>query len=187
MDYATLYEMWKREKENSDLQLLDKSFYDELSEHIRVHREELLMLDEKTLRAKLAREASHRTEKLFTDLIWIRYRKICEVIFCGKHIPMDLLTAQEESIYKDISLVFERMKRLEKDIIAGHAPKSTESKDIKKRKRTLLVRILQSIPAIVGTNTNIYGPFKAEDIASLPLENAESLIKRGIAVKVEPE
>jgi DNA replication factor GINS len=49
----------------------------------------------------------------------------------------------------------------------------------------MIVRFLQDIPSIVGSNTKIYGPFKAEDIATLPIDNAESLIKRGIALKVE--
>jgi DNA replication initiation complex subunit (GINS family) len=30
-----------------------------------------------------------------------------------------------------------------------------------------------------------YGPFKAEDIASLPVENAKILIKQGLAERVE--
>ena len=54
-------------------------------------------------------------------------------------------------------------------------------------KGILLIRFLQPIPAIVGLNAKVYGPFKVEDVASLPIENAESLIKRGIAVKVEIE
>jgi DNA replication initiation complex subunit (GINS family) len=29
-----------------------------------------------------------------------------------------------------------------------------------------------------------YGPFKAEDVASLPIENARILIKQGLAEKV---
>lgn len=182
-----LYEIWKKEKENSDLQRLDKRFYVELSDHIRVHKEELQMLEEKTLRAKLTGEKSDRTKKLFKDLVWTRYRKIFEAVFSGKHIAMDLLTLEEEGIHRDMSSALKRMRSLEKDIYGGHVPKFKEAKDVEKPKRTLLVRLLQAIPAIVGPNTKMYGPFKAEDIASLPIENAESLIKRGIALKVEPE
>jgi len=79
------------------------------------------------------------------------------------------------------------MKRLEKDILGGHIPKLKKAEGTPKQKRSLMVRFFQDVPAMVGTNTKMYGPFKAEDIASLPVENAESLIKRGIAVKVESE
>jgi len=30
-----------------------------------------------------------------------------------------------------------------------------------------------------------YGPFKVEDVASLPVENAKILVKKGLAEKVE--
>jgi DNA replication initiation complex subunit (GINS family) len=31
-----------------------------------------------------------------------------------------------------------------------------------------------------------YGPFLAEDVASLPVENAKVLVKRGLAEAIEP-
>ena len=49
------------------------------------------------------------------------------------------------------------------------------------------IKILKNLPKFVGVDLKVYGPFKAEDVASLPCENAESLIKRGIAVKVDIE
>lgn len=186
MDYLTLYDAWKREKENNELQRLDKGFYVELGEHIRAHREELQMLDDKTLRARLAAEESERVEKLFRDLMWTRFRKVFEAAFGGKHLSTDILTSEEEVVYRDVLSALEKMKNVERDILRGRAPKFKEVKAVEKPKRTL-VRFLQAIPAIVGSDTKIYGPFKAEDVASLPAENAESLIKRGIAVKVEVE
>lgn len=187
MDYTTLYEAWKKEKENNELQRLDKRFYVDLSEHVRVHREELQMLDDKTLRAKLAAEESERIEKLFKDLLRVRHGKILEAVSRGKHLSIDLLTSEEEAIYRDILLDLEKVKDLEKDVLRGHAPRYKEVKGVEKPKRTILVRFLQAIPAIVGSNTQVYGPFNIEDVASLPVENAESLIKHGIAVKLEPE
>lgn len=186
MDYATLYEAWKREKENKELQRLDRQFYAELSDHVRAHREELQMLDDKTLRAKLAAEESDKIERLFKDLTCTRYRKILETVLEGRNLSIDLLTLEEETVYRDVLSASEKMKSMERDILRGRAPRFKEVKDSEKPKRTL-VRFLQDIPSIVGPNTKVYGPFKAEDVASLPYENAESLIKRGIAVKVEME
>ncbi len=187
LDYAAFYEAWQKEKESSELQRLDKRFYAELSEHIRTHREELQMLDDKTLRAKLATEESNRIENLFKDLIWTRYRKIFEATLSGKRLSTDLLASEEEVIYRDILSALEKTRTIEKDILKGHTPKIEEAKSLGMAKKTLLIRFLQAIPAIVGSNTRVYGPFKVEDVATLPIENAESLIKRGIAVKVEIE
>jgi len=45
----------------------------------------------------------------------------------------------------------------------------------------VLVRFLQDISSFVGVDLESYGPFKREDIANLPRENAEALIKQGLA------
>jgi len=49
------------------------------------------------------------------------------------------------------------------------------------------VRILKDIPGIVGVDFNTYGPYKAGEIAWLPKENAEILIKQGVAESPTPQ
>jgi DNA replication factor GINS len=49
----------------------------------------------------------------------------------------------------------------------------------------MTIRFLRAVPAIIGIDMKTYGPFKAEDLASMPVENAENLIRRGIAKEVE--
>ena len=49
------------------------------------------------------------------------------------------------------------------------------------------IRFLKDVPTIVGADMKTYGPFKEEDVASLPAENAEVLIKRGVVVEVEAQ
>jgi DNA replication initiation complex subunit (GINS family) len=39
----------------------------------------------------------------------------------------------------------------------------------------------------MGVDMKTYGPFKAEDVASLPAQNADNLIRKGIAKLVETE
>jgi DNA replication initiation complex subunit (GINS family) len=47
------------------------------------------------------------------------------------------------------------------------------------------LRFLKAIPAIVGVDMKTYGPFMAEDVGSVPVENAKGLVKRGLAEAVE--
>jgi hypothetical protein len=74
MSYALLYEAWKREKESHELQSLDREFYSKLSQYVKSQREELQMLDEKTLKASLLSEEHGRVKKLLSDLILSRRR-----------------------------------------------------------------------------------------------------------------
>ena len=52
------------------------------------------------------------------------------------------------------------------------------------RSRSIVVRFLKPIDQIVGTDLQTYGPFEAEDVATLPFENARALISKKVAVKI---
>ena len=58
----------------------------------------------------------------------------------------------------------------------------TETAPIPKRST---IRFIKNIPAIMGADMKSYGPFVAEDVASLPPQNAQILVKQGLAVLVE--
>jgi DNA replication factor GINS len=53
--------------------------------------------------------------------------------------------------------------------------------------RSIVVRFLKPIDQIVGSDLEKYGPFDAEDVATLPFENATALIGKKIAVKISWE
>jgi len=182
--YSLLHRAWKREKENEELQPLDGALYSDLSHYIQNQKSELLMLDEKTLKAQLISEECRNMKQFLTALIQSRYRKISERVVQGKKIPKNHLTPEEEVIYSGLLSTCNYMKTFLKEILKGRRPKAKELQFVNKPKR-ILIRFLKGIPAIIGPDMKTYGPFKEEDIASLPIENVESLIKRGVAVKVD--
>ena len=49
------------------------------------------------------------------------------------------------------------------------------------KKATMTVRFLQSVPKFLGKELEVYGPFTEDDMANLPREIAEVLIKKGRA------
>lgn len=55
------------------------------------------------------------------------------------------------------------------------------------KSRAVVVRFLKSIDQIVGSDLQKYGPFEAEDVATLPFENARALISKKIATKISWE
>ncbi len=62
--------------------------------------------------------------------------------------------------------------------------KVLESSSVKVRSRQIVVRFLQPMESFVGVDANKYGPFQREDIASLPFENARSIIEGGTAIEI---
>jgi DNA replication factor GINS len=53
--------------------------------------------------------------------------------------------------------------------------------------KTVVIRFLSEVDEIVGADLEKYGPYKAEDIATIPYENAQALIAKNIATKVRWE
>ncbi len=179
--YEELYEAWTRERESVEMQALSKDFYAKLADYMKKMREESRMLDKKTVRARLMEREFKNAKKLFKRLLRLRCEKSMDEAKAGRSVPKDRLAEEEERLYAGISPFAESYQALFKEVSRGRSPRV---KPEKKTKR-MVVRFLQEIPAIVGSDMKTYGPFKSEDIATLPVENAKALTKQGIAEEVE--
>ncbi len=51
----------------------------------------------------------------------------------------------------------------------------------------VVVRFLKDVGQMVGADMELYGPFKAEDVATVPRENAQALVSENAAVRVRWE
>lgn len=181
--YTTLYQLWELEKDQQELQPLNRTFFQDLSRYVKSLREELQSLDEKTWKAKLLIEEQKRIKTLLSDLTITRFQKMLEAVKNERDLTSDQLTTEEEYSYNALQLTWKHIQTVIIDILRGRPPKIASDLSMKKPKR-LLIRFLQAIPAIVGPDMKTYGPFKEEDVAYLPTENAEILIKRNIAIEV---
>jgi DNA replication factor GINS len=182
--YTTLYHLWETEKEQAELQPLNRDFFQDLSRYVNSLREELQSLDEKTWKSELITEEQKRIKTLLIDLIVTRFQKMLDAVRDEHELTSNQLTTEEEYSYNALQLTWKHMQTVVDDILRGRPPKIASDISMKKPKR-LLVRFLQAIPAIVGPDMKTYGPFKKEDVAYLPAENAEVLIKRDIVTEVE--
>lgn len=179
--YEELYEAWRKERESVEIQALPKDFYARLTDYMRKMREERRMLDKKTVRARLMEREFKNAKNLVEKLRQLRCEKSLNEVKAGKAVPKDRLTEEEERLYAGISPFAESYQALFKDVSRGRSPRVKPGKKTK----GMVVRFLQEIPAIVGSDMKTYGPFKPEDIATLPVENAKALIKQGVAEEVE--
>lgn len=63
--------------------------------------------------------------------------------------------------------------------------KEREGRMEKKDEKLALITMLGSVQKFVGINMKHYGPFNKGDVATLPEPNADLLIKKGLAEKIE--
>jgi len=179
--YDELYEAWEREKEGVEIQRLRSNFYARLADYVKKIREEGRMLDEKTTKAKLMKRELKNVKVMVEELIRLRYEKALKKAVAGEPVPKEILAEGEEKLHEQILPLSESYQALLKDVLQGRLSRLEKEEKPKK----MLVRFVQEIPAIVGSDMKTYGPFKPEDIATLPTENARILIKQGVALEVE--
>jgi len=181
MEYRELYEIWRRELSDSRLQVLPKGFYLELTQYVRRILSNMRMLDESTEKAKLLEREWKNVQKMVKELLNSRFSKLLAGIFYRKPLDEEALTEEERKIYSKIDSLKGIIDGFIKDVLEGRC----EIEEKLKERKYILIRFVKDVPAIVGSDMKTYGPFKPEDLATLPVENARILIKQGAAVEVE--
>lgn len=179
--YDELYEVWRKEIGDFELVRLSDDFYSRIADYLRRIKEESRMLDKKTVKASLLQKEMQNVKRMVCELVKARYKKLVRKIAKGEKIPLDALTTEEKKICTDVAPFAEAYRNFAKNLIRGQSFKI----DVEREHKNVVLRFLKDVPAIVGSNLKTYGPFKAEDVASLPAENARILVKQGLAEKVE--
>jgi len=184
--YNRLYNSWRKERlESKELQPLDPSFFRELSQYIKKMHEELRMLDEKTLKYRLLSTELEKTRQLTSSVIDARFQKLIGILLENRSIHQEHFTDEEAELFRRVLRVFEQHESFKKRVLEGKSIDSTVNATQERGKT--LVRFTASVPKIVGIDMRAYGPFDPEDIATLPRENAESLVRQKVAIKIEAE
>jgi|WetSurMetagenome_2_1015567.scaffolds.fasta_scaffold11953_3 DNA replication initiation complex subunit (GINS family) len=204
--YNELYIAWKQETDNINLGGLPRDFYIRLADYLKRIREEN-SLENKTVKANLLAHEAQNVFRMLDELLEDRCKKIQKTITDSQKLPSELLTIEEAKMSENLMAFTGDYKKFTQDLLQGKiqiqeksiipvqaqisaTAQATATPIIVKlinessRKRVVL-RFIKNIPGIIGSDMKTYGPFAAEDVASLPAENAKMLVKQGLAVIVE--
>ena len=189
--YSELYTAWQREIENSAIQPLPADFYERSSRYLKQIKTENQTSDKSNLKASLMKQECRNVTRMIKELLRIRYKKLLKTIKGGQKLLPDILTNEETEFLTGLLPFAEAYDIFAKCLLQGKTPKSVikpaEPKDIaaEAQHKRITLRFVKAIPAIVGSDMKTYGPFLAEDVASVPADNARILVKQGLAVMVE--
>lgn len=139
------------------------------------------MLDKRTVKARLLRNEVRNVKRMLRELMRTRYKKLTRKAMEGDKVPSDILAAQEEKLLAGVLPLAEAYHVFVKGLLQGHLLQV----EVEREHENYVLRFLKGVPAIMGADMKPYGPFNAEDVASLPIENAKILLKQGLAEKVE--
>lgn len=179
--YQELLEAWMRERGSGELQPLPKDFYRRLSLYFRRRLELSRIVDPKSVSAEAIQAETENALRVFTKLYKLRVHKIISMALESTEVPRANLTEEESTLLDYIRAFKEAYDKLAEAVSEGMEPKLPPLR----AEEMVLVRFLKESPAIVGVDLKNYGPFKPEDVAYIPKENADILEKKGVAAKID--
>lgn len=168
-----LYSLLLEELESEELKELPKGIYRDAAEAVRMVRVE--GYDKKSLPSLV----SMRLTSVITGLSsWLFEFRIAKAMGMGKDV-LERLNYEErfaiEPFYAHLSRV-----RMVKEAI-GRGNRSFFDNVFRHMiSKLVMIRLLSDAPAIIGPDLKKYGPFRKDDLALIPLDNALALKKEGI-------
>jgi DNA replication initiation complex subunit (GINS family) len=173
--FNELFKVWKKEEDNVELQSLSQDFYVTINRYLNDLREKIEK-EQDAVKIELIKEEYNYAVKILSKLVNVRLKKIMKNVIEGKKVPLELLAEEEREAFSLLNKVV--------DLIVEFKEKLFKGKIEEEKKKAVVVRLLQELPEIVGEDLKVYGPFENEDVAVLPEENAEALVKRGAAERI---
>jgi len=171
-----IYKILEKEIETPTLQSIAPDTFQRIAETLGILKGEVYAGVEAKARDKMVEMIE------ISSILTIETRQT-KVSTSEESIDYSKLTDEEKYI---IDGKRESNKRIDEVIVAllGGRPKVLESLSTKMHSKQIVVRFLRPIEAFVGIDMNKYGPYAQEDVASLPFENARSIIEGGGAIEV---
>jgi len=167
-----------RETEETSLLEINQNYYRNLSDFIGNLKKQEFDGVENKIKDTMIEMAT----ELALLLIHIRLDKIFKL----NDIEIGNLLDEEKFILDSQEEQQERREMVLSATINGKS-KFLESLAQNHKTKKIVIRFLNEVDEIVGSDLEKYGPFKTEDIATIPYENAQALIAKNIATKVRWE
>ena len=178
IDLNKLHHIVLRETESDSIQEINPDFYRNLSDFIG----DLKKQEFDGVESKIKETIIDTATELTSLLINIRLNKISKL----ENIDFKNLLDEEKFILDAEEEQRERTEMILSATINGKS-KFLESISQNHKTKTVVIRFLKEVDEIIGADLEKYGPFKTEDIATIPYENAQALIAKNIATKVRWE
>ena len=178
IDINSLHHTVLLETENDSLLEIKPNFYRNLSDFIGNLRKQEFDGVENKIKNTMIEMATELTSLL----IHIRLEKISN----SADFKISHLLDEEKFILDSHEEQNERIEMILSATISGKS-KFLESLAENHKIKKVVIRFLSDVDEIIGADLERYGPFKVEDIATIPYENAQALIAKKIAIKVRWE
>ena len=170
-----VYKMLEKEIETPTLQSIEPDTFQKIAEALGSLKGQVYEGVEANVRDRMVEMLE------ISSILMIETRQI-KISSREETLDYSKLTDEEKYILDGKRESNKRVDEVVAALVKGR-PKVLESISIKMRSKQIVVRFLKPIEAFVGIDMNKYGPYTQEDVASLPFENARSIIDSGGAIE----
>ncbi len=167
--YDVLNELWRKELESEDLIKLPEDLAQKLREYIGSIKHYLKVSDKETLSAEIKEATVEAVSSLVKELFELRLRKILRHAL--NNTQPENLFRFEMRFYPSLLKLIQDYRENVEEMAAAIAYQDWEQV----KTRYEVVSFLKDVDQIIGPNLEVYGPFKAGDVAALPEETARNL------------
>lgn len=172
-----LVDVFRQEKTSRDLTELPEEFYRDVAKYISRVTFELKRGD--AVRRDLLQEELRNVVYMVQEIHLTRALKALDIIARGR-LPSPVLE-QERYAFSEMRQVLEKLQAgLIHPVIAG----KVEVEPPHERTRIPLLMLADINEKIVGVDMRNYGPFFKGEMVTIPEQNAEAMIKHGVARKI---
>lgn len=172
--YAEIQQIHRLEQKTPSLQNIPEKFYSEVQGLLK-------QVDEEEHRNAILKIAEEIYERRKSKILLHAIRSVDS----EAKPPANIIPAEEE-LYSNMINLLKTHKAIvlskEMPVLEGSISKKEEKKEKKNKEIPLKkIRMLRSIPSIVGVDLNYYGPLNENDVVEMPEENAVILIREEFA------
>jgi DNA replication initiation complex subunit (GINS family) len=189
ISYEELRKIQNAERDNTALQEIDPAFFERVREYIKIKKkivEENKNRDNTFSKQTLEKSSQELRNiyKILEDICTRRYRKLVTQavtnVTAKIHNTEKMLEDEEELYNKMVEL----LKQNKEAFIKTFEEKPAPEKLVKAEGINKLIRIKDEVQSFMWKDSKTYGPFIKEDIANLPIDVGEILIKQGKAIEI---
>ena len=170
-----VYKMLEKEIETPTLQSIEPDTFQKIAEALGSLKGQVFEGVEANVRDRMVEMLE------ISSILMIETRQI-KISSREETLDYSKLTDEEKYILDGKRESNKRVDEVVAALVKGRS-KVLESISAKMRSKQIVVRFLKPIEAFVGIDMNKYGPYTQEDVASLPFENARSIIDSGGAIE----
>lgn len=197
--FDTLFSLLRVEKSREEIQELDKSFFDDVTQYLN-EKKELLTKETEGLNIFMDNERERTVKQLsnikriLNEIYERREKKIIEMALVQSRTKSNLISTAalldtESGLYEKLVKLLDNFRDgVLYNVLEG---KKTEVKQIQsdaeeqkeqtKEDKVKKIKFLSDTPKFVGENLEVYGPYEQEETAELPTEIADLLVLKGRA------